>query len=111
MLLGQAYTALGDHAAATRELDVAERTLTGLDAVVDLRRLRRLRPGVGPPGGLTLREAEILRRVMSGGTNKQVADALVISEKTVARHLANIYVKLGVSTRTAAVAWARDAGL
>lgn len=45
-----------------------------------------------------------------GGTNKQVADALVIREKTVARHLANIYLKLGVSTRTAAVAWARDAG-
>ena len=58
-----------------------------------------------------MREAEILRQVTYGGTNKQVADALVISEKTVARHLANIYLKLGVSTRTAAVAWARNAGL
>jgi len=109
--LGQAYSALGDHGAATRELDVAERTLTALDAVADLRRLARLRRGAGLPGGLTVREAEILRRVSRGGTNKQVADALVISEKTVARHLANIYSKLGVSTRTAAVAWARDTGL
>jgi DNA-binding NarL/FixJ family response regulator len=111
MLLAQAYSALGDHGAATRELDVAERTLTRLDAVVDLRRLERLRRGAGRPRGLTPREAEILREVTRGGTNRQVADALVISEKTVARHLANIYTKLGVSTRTAAVAWARDAGL
>ena len=42
-----------------------------------------------------MREAEILRQVANGGTNKQVAAALVISEKTVARHLANIYSKLG----------------
>ncbi|MDP8929941.1 MAG: helix-turn-helix transcriptional regulator [Actinomycetota bacterium] len=46
-----------------------------------------------------------------GGTNRQVADQLVISEKTVARHLANIYLKLDVSTRTAAAAWARRNGL
>ncbi|HEY5783280.1 MAG TPA: LuxR C-terminal-related transcriptional regulator [Microlunatus sp.] len=110
MLLGQAYSALGDRGAATRELDVAERTLNALAAVVDLRRLQRLRPRA-LPGGLTLREAEILRQVTFGGTHKQVADVLVISEKTVARHLANIYVKLGVSTRTAAVAWARKGGL
>ena len=111
MLLAQAYSALGDHAAATRELDVAERTLNALDAVVDLRRLQRLRPGAELPGGLTPREAEILRQLAYGGTNKQVAEVLVISEKTVARHLANIYVKLEVSTRTAAVAWARNAAL
>lgn len=111
MLLGQAYAALGDNRAATRELDVAERTLTALDALADLRRLRRLRPDVSPPEGLTPREIEVLRQVANGGTNKQVADALVISEKTVARHLANIYLKLGVSTRTAAAAWARNAGL
>jgi len=111
MLLAQAYSTLGDHSAATRELDVAEQTLTRLEAVVDLRRLERLRPGAELPGGLTRREAEILRQVAYGGTNKQVADVLVISEKTVARHLANIYSKLGVSTRTAASAWARNAGL
>ena len=109
--LGQAYSALRDQDAATRELDVAQRTLTALDAMVDLRWLARLRSGAGRPGGLTVREAEILRRVSRGGTNRQIADTLVISEKTVARHLANIYAKLGVSTRTAAVAWARDSRL
>lgn len=111
MLLAQTYSALGDHGAANRELDAAEHALTDLDARVDLRRLERLRPLARLPGGLTLREAEILRQVTYGGTNKQIADALVISEKTVARHLANIYVKLDVSTRTAAVAWAHTAGL
>jgi DNA-binding NarL/FixJ family response regulator len=111
MLLAQAYSALGDPGTAARELDVAERTLTQLDAVVDLRRLERLRPGAERPGGLTPREAEILRQVTYGGTNRQIATALVISERTVARHLANIYIKLGVSTRTAAVAWARNSGL
>ena len=63
------------------------------------------------PEGLTPREAEILMLVADGNTNRQVANALVISEKTVARHLANLYLKVGVSTRTAAVAWARRMGL
>ncbi|MDQ2637927.1 MAG: response regulator transcription factor [Actinomycetota bacterium] len=63
------------------------------------------------PGGLTRREIDILRRVASGGTNKQVAEQICISEKTVGRHLANIYGKLGVSSRTAAVAWAHEQNL
>jgi DNA-binding NarL/FixJ family response regulator len=57
-------------------------------------------------GGLTQREIEILTRIASGATNKQVAEQTFISEKTVGRHLANIYAKLGVSSRTAAVTWA-----
>ena len=57
-------------------------------------------------GGLTRREIEILTRIASGATNKQVAEEIFISEKTVGRHLANIYTKLGVSSRTAAVSWA-----
>ena len=56
----------------------------------------------------TKREIEILRCVAAGATNKQVAEQVFISEKTVGRHLANIYAKLDVSSRTAAVAWARD---
>ena len=64
--------------------------------------------GSSSPGGLTKRELEILRRVAGGATNKQVAEQICISEKTVGRHLANIYAKLGVSSRTAAVAWAHD---
>ncbi len=111
MLLAEAYTALGDLGSAGLELDAAEKTLTSLDAAVDLGRLRRLRPGSALPQGLTQREVEILRQVARGSTNRQIAQELVISEKTVARHLANVYLKLGVSTRTAAVAWTREHGV
>ena len=62
--------------------------------------------GATTPGGLTRREIEILAHIASGATNKQVAEQICISEKTVGRHLANIYAKLGVSSRTAAVTWA-----
>jgi DNA-binding NarL/FixJ family response regulator len=67
--------------------------------------------GQSAPGGLTKREIEILRRIAGGATNKQVAEQIFISEKTVGRHLANIYAKLGVSSRTAAVAWAHENNL
>ena len=62
----------------------------------------------GSTRGLTKREIEILQRIAGGATNKQVAEQIYISEKTVGRHLANIYAKLDVSSRTAAVAWAYD---
>jgi DNA-binding NarL/FixJ family response regulator len=64
-----------------------------------------------PPGGLTHREAEVLARVAAGSSNREVASALTIAEATVRRHLANIYVKLGVRSRTAAAAWAHDHGV
>jgi DNA-binding NarL/FixJ family response regulator len=67
--------------------------------------------GCSSPGGLTKREIDILRRIAGGATNKQVAVQICISEKTVGRHLANIYTKLGVSSRTAAVAWAHEKNL
>ncbi|MGZ4249557.1 MAG: response regulator transcription factor [Solirubrobacteraceae bacterium] len=58
--------------------------------------------------GLTKRELEILRLVADGLSNARVAERLVISEHTVHRHVANIFVKLGVSTRAAAVAVAAE---
>ena len=61
--------------------------------------------------GLTTREVEVLRLVASGATNRGIADELVLSEKTVARHLANIFAKLDVSNRAAATAWAHRRGL
>jgi DNA-binding NarL/FixJ family response regulator len=67
--------------------------------------------GQTSPGRLTKREVDILRRVAAGATNKQVAEQICISEKTVGRHLANIYAKLDVSSRTAAVAWAHSNSL
>ena len=63
------------------------------------------------PGGLTEREGEVLRLVVAGRTDRQIAAALVLSETTVGRHLTNIYAKLGVSSRAAATAFALRAGL
>jgi DNA-binding NarL/FixJ family response regulator len=63
-------------------------------------------PKQDAPGGLTPREVEVLRVVATGATNREVADRLVISEKTVARHVSNIFVKLGVASRAAATAYA-----
>ena len=68
---------------------------------------RLLRP-TGHPAGLTGREVEVLRLVASGRSNAQIAGELVLSEKTVARHLSNIFAKLGVGSRTAAAAYAFD---
>lgn len=110
-VLAEALAALGDDSSARLERQAAERTLTVLGAVVDLRRLVGGSGTAASPGGLTARETEILALVARGDTNRQVAQALVISEKTVARHLANVHRKLGVSTRTGAVAWARRNGL
>ena len=97
-----AHRALGDDAAAAADTATAENIYGQL--------------GVAPaqvggptsPGGLTKREIEILKRIAGGATNRQVAEQLFISEKTVGRHLANIYTKLGVSSRTAAAAWAHQ---
>jgi DNA-binding CsgD family transcriptional regulator len=63
------------------------------------------------PAGLTSREAEVLRLVAGGATNKEVATALYLSVKTVERHLLNVYAKLGVRSRTEAAGYARANGL
>ncbi|GIH60866.1 MULTISPECIES: response regulator [Microbispora] len=60
---------------------------------------------------LTEREVEVLDLVAAGLTNNAVARRLYLSEKTVRNHVSNIFAKLGVSDRAAAVARARDAGL
>jgi DNA-binding CsgD family transcriptional regulator len=58
------------------------------------------------PGGLTGREAEVLRLLAAGMSNRQIACQLSLSENTVAKHLTSIYSKLGVQNRAAAVAFA-----
>jgi DNA-binding CsgD family transcriptional regulator len=63
------------------------------------------------PAGLTQREAEVLRLVAGGASNREVGERLWISEATVRRHLANIFRKVGVGSRTAASAWAHEHGL
>jgi ATP/maltotriose-dependent transcriptional regulator MalT len=112
VLLADALEASGDPEAATRERESAVRILTELGAVDDLRGLA-VGPGAAddPPGGLSDRELEVLREVARGRTNRQVAEMLTISERTVERHLSNIFVKLGVGTRTQAAAFAFARGL
>ena len=70
------------------------------------RRLRKAR--AKPPGGLTARELEVLRLVATGKTNRSIAADLFLSEKTVARHVSNIFTKLGLSSRAAATAYAYE---
>lgn len=112
VLLGRAYQQLGDPDAAADELATARSTFDRLGAAVDARRLTEDgAAGRQLPAGLTEREAEVLGHVASGRTNREVAEALVLSEKTIARHLSNIFTKLGVSTRTEAAAVAFEHGL
>jgi DNA-binding CsgD family transcriptional regulator len=110
--LANACRALGDDDTAALELDSARWTFEQLGAQPDLDRLERTagRPATptGPPGGLTARETEVLRLVATGATNRAIASELFLSEKTVARHVANIFRKLGVTSRSAATAFAYD---
>jgi DNA-binding CsgD family transcriptional regulator len=112
--LARALRALGDAASADVELEAARWVLEQLGARPDLARVTALLgrarvPEV--PGGLTPRECEVLRLVATGRTNRQLAHELFLSEKTVARHLANIFAKLGVSSRAAATSYAWEHGL
>ena len=68
-------------------------------------------PPPRPAGGLSAREAQVLRLVAAGKTNRAIADELYISEKTVARHVSNIFNKLGVSSRAGATALAYQRNL
>lgn len=113
MTLAAADRAAGDEEGARLELRAAHRTFGELGAVPDVRRAAALlTAGHGrPPGGLTDREAQVLRLVAAGRTNRAVAAELTISEHTVARHLNNIFAKLDVSSRAAATAYACTHGL
>lgn len=106
VLLATAYESLGDVDAARRELEAAASVFDRLGALPDARSVAVLR-GLHPqPGGLTEREVEVLALVAIGRSNRDVAEELSISQKTVARHLSNIFGKLRVSTRTEAAAYA-----
>lgn len=109
VLIGLACRELGDRDSAAMELDAAREVFQNLGALPDLARLAGLDEGAAAPaGGLTAREIEVLRLVSAGKTNRAVAAELVISDKTVARHLSNIFDKLGVSSRAAATAYAYE---
>jgi DNA-binding NarL/FixJ family response regulator len=101
---------LGDEEAGRFELDAALRDFRQLGAAPDLARAEALvdRGAAQTAGGLTPRELEVVRLVATGRTNRAIADELVISEKTVARHLSNVFTKLRLSSRSALTAYAYE---
>jgi DNA-binding CsgD family transcriptional regulator len=108
VLLGLACRTLGDDDTAALELEAARDVFAQLGAAPDLARVDSLtrRAESVDARGLTPRELEVLRLVAAGRTNKAIAAELVLSERTVDRHVSNIFTKLGVSSRTAATAYA-----
>ena len=110
VLVGLASRALGDEDGARLELDAALDGFERLGAGPDARSVAAMvaacaAPAIGP---LTGREVEVLRLVASGRTNRAIASELAISEKTVARHLSNIFTKLDLPSRAAATAYAYE---
>ncbi|MGV0790614.1 LuxR C-terminal-related transcriptional regulator [Mycolicibacterium sp. XJ1819] len=107
--IGLSCRELGDADSAAMEFDAARETFGKLGATPDLVRLAEL-TGTSrrQPGVLTERECEILRLVAAGKTNREIGAHLVLSEHTIARHLQNIFAKLGLSSRAAATAYAYE---
>jgi ATP/maltotriose-dependent transcriptional regulator MalT len=109
--LGLACRKAGDQDGAEVALSAAHTAFEQLGAARDAARTAELLGTSSLPAGLTAREAEVLRLVASGKSNREIGAELHLSVKTVARHLSNIFVKLGVSSRTAATAFAYKHGL
>jgi len=107
----EACRRLGDQEGAAIETEAAREVFERLGAAADLAALLGRPDPASIPGGLSAREVEILRLVAAGLTNRAIAEALTISERTVDRHVSNIYTKLDVSTRAAATAFAYEHGL
>ena len=101
----------GDEEGARLELRAALSTFERLGAAPDAATVGRLLTDHALPGGLSAREAEVLRLVAAGKTNREIAGELVLSEHTVARHLQNVFAKLDVPSRAAAAAFAVEHGL
>jgi DNA-binding CsgD family transcriptional regulator len=110
VLVGQACRLLGDDDTATIEFAAARNVFADLGAAPDLAHLDSLARGAAAveAHGLTSRELEVLRLVSNGQTNKAIAAQLVLSERTVHRHVSNIFTKLGVSSRAAATGYAYE---
>jgi ATP/maltotriose-dependent transcriptional regulator MalT len=110
VLTGLACRALGDNEGAVLELEAARSAFAQLGAAPDSARVAALLKREPPnhAGGLTPREMQVLRLVASGKTNKSIAADLSLSEKTVDRHVSNIFNKLAVPSRAAATAYAYE---
>jgi DNA-binding CsgD family transcriptional regulator len=103
VLIGYARRAVGDQEGARLELNAARSTFEHLGAKPDLARLDQ-----GEPRQLTARELQVLRLIAAGHTNRSIGSELGLSERTVDRHVSNIFDKLGVSSRAAATARAYE---
>jgi DNA-binding CsgD family transcriptional regulator len=113
-LLGQALRELGDDESATGSFAAAEALFEQIGARIEARHTHDSSVAgrtVDAPAGLTAREVEVLVLIAAGHTNKQIAAELFLSEKTVSRHLSNIFAKIGVTSRSAATAFAFEQGL
>jgi DNA-binding CsgD family transcriptional regulator len=108
--LGHAYQQMGDVEGARLEFEAAHETFERIGAAPEVSRLASLVAHRASPAGgpLTGREVEVLRLVAAGKTNRRIATELSISEKTVARHLSNIFTKLDLPSRSAATAYAYE---
>ena len=113
VLIAKACRMLRDEETAALELDAARRAFSELRAAPDLAQASALarRSASRPEHGLTRRELEVLRHVASGRSNKAIARDLALSSRTIDRHLSNLFDKLGVSSRSAATAFAYRHGL
>jgi DNA-binding NarL/FixJ family response regulator len=110
LLMASACRALDDNDAASMELDAARRVFLRLGAAPDAERVDEML-GSRAATGLTAREIEVIRLLARGETNRAIARTLDISERTVDRHVANIFTKLDVPSRAAATAYAYEHGL
>jgi ATP/maltotriose-dependent transcriptional regulator MalT len=110
VLVARALRELGDEDSATTEFAAARRAFAEVGAAPAATEVDRLL-GRARPAGLTERELEVLKLVAEGRSNPDIARILVLSHKTVERHLSNIFTKLDVPSRTAAAAYAHEHGL
>ncbi|GAA3867738.1 hypothetical protein GCM10022381_09010 [Leifsonia kafniensis] len=111
-LTARAWRTLGDEESALMEFEAARTVFVDLGAVPAIVELDALTPAAQTPAGpLTAREIEVVRLIAAGLTNRGIAGELFLSEKTVARHISNVFAKLGLSSRAAATAYAYEHGL
>ncbi|MDX1885344.1 helix-turn-helix transcriptional regulator [Mycolicibacterium sp. 120270] len=114
VLLGLGYAELGDRGGAEVEFNTAATLFRQLGAQPDLERVEQLATGLAEAApapretALSARELEVLAQLAVGRSNREIAEVLVVSPHTVARHVEHIYAKLGVSNRTAATAYAYE---
>jgi ATP/maltotriose-dependent transcriptional regulator MalT len=113
LLMASVCERRGDQEGRRLDVEAARRLFKQLNAEFCLARIgeQSKRARSERVGSLSEREAQVLRLLASGKTNRHIAEELFISEKTVARHVSNIFDKLGVSSRSAATAWAYQRNL